>query len=158
MIALQFYVGLCHLSAWVSPGCVSVPFLLNLPPPSHPVPLFSVASSWFVLPVFWILWEGNLKYVLFCVSVLFFFFAVHYFFEIHLVLCVTCNVYHVMLVNIPPFIHSVVDGHLGCFQLRFVTGGTALTVLCSACMWIYRGIGWNGALGPLGVSAQVQLQ
>ena len=51
LIALQLCVGSCCVSAWISRECVSVPFLWSLPPTSHPVPLFWVASLWSLVPV-----------------------------------------------------------------------------------------------------------
>lgn len=76
--------------------------------------------------------------MLFCVS-LFFYFAAHDVFEIDLRLCVTCNMYHVILVNTPPFIHSVADGHWGCLPLWFITGDTALAV-CAVCVYEFIGV------------------
>ena len=121
-------------------------------PPSHLLLHSARLGCIFVSGVacFWILWEGTLKYVLFFVSI-FFFLAAHYVFEIHLMLWVTCGMYHVILMSIPPFIHSVVGGHLDCFQLWFMTSNTALTVFCSVCVWVYGGIKWSGVLGLLGM-------
>ena len=38
IIALQYCVGFCSTSAWVSDGYTYVPSILNLPPTSHPIP------------------------------------------------------------------------------------------------------------------------
>lgn len=86
-----------------------------------------------MLPVFEF-YEKGLVNMCYFVSQFFFFLAAHYVFEIHLLLRVTCGMYHVILMSIPPFIHSVVGGHLDCFQLWLMTGNTALTVLCSVCV------------------------
>ena len=48
IIALQYCVGFCHISAWVSDRYTYVPCLLNLLPTSHPILPFSVVTDpWF---------------------------------------------------------------------------------------------------------------
>ena len=126
---------------------MSVPFLWSLPPTSHPVPLFWVASLWSLVPVS----EFYEKGLFTCYFVSHFFFAAHYVFEIHLLSRVPCDLCRVILMSMPPFIRSVVDGRVDCFQLWFITGDTALTILCSVCAWVYGGIKWEGILGFLGM-------
>ena len=38
IIALQYYVGFCHISTWISHRCMYVPSILNLSPTSHHIP------------------------------------------------------------------------------------------------------------------------
>ena len=38
IIALQYRVGFCHISAWIIHRYTSVPSLLNVPSTSHPIP------------------------------------------------------------------------------------------------------------------------
>ena len=38
IIALQYCVGFCHTSTWISHRYTYVPSLLNFPPTSHPIP------------------------------------------------------------------------------------------------------------------------
>ena len=38
IITLQNCIGFCHISVWINHSYTHVPFLLNLPPTSHPVP------------------------------------------------------------------------------------------------------------------------
>ena len=45
MSALQYYVGSCHTSTWISHRYTHVPFLLNLPSTSHPVHPSSLSQS-----------------------------------------------------------------------------------------------------------------
>ena len=40
IIALQYHVGFCHTSTWISHRYTNVPSLLNLLPTSHPIPPF----------------------------------------------------------------------------------------------------------------------
>ena len=39
IIALQYCIGFCHTSTWISHRYTYVPSLLNFPPTSHPFPL-----------------------------------------------------------------------------------------------------------------------
>ena len=49
--ALQYCVGFCHTSAWLSHKYTYVPSLLNLPPASHPFPpLEVVIEPWLDFP------------------------------------------------------------------------------------------------------------
>ena len=51
IIALQNCVGVCHTSTSISHRYRYVPYLLNLPPTSHPIPPLQVdKDSWFVFP------------------------------------------------------------------------------------------------------------
>ena len=49
IIALQYYVGFCHASTWISHRYTYVPSLLNPPPISHPSKV--VTEHWVELPV-----------------------------------------------------------------------------------------------------------
>ena len=51
IIALQYCVGFCHTSTWISRQYTYVPSLLNLPPTSHPCHLLGCHRA----PV-WLLW------------------------------------------------------------------------------------------------------
>ena len=51
IIALQYCVGLCHTSAWISPRYTHAPSLLNLPPTFHSPPLCLSQITRFELPV-----------------------------------------------------------------------------------------------------------
>ena len=51
IIVLQYCVGFCHTSVWISHRYTHVPFLLNLPPTFHPIsPPRLSQSTWFELP------------------------------------------------------------------------------------------------------------
>ena len=51
IIALQYYVGFCHTSTWITHRSTYVPFFFNLPSTSHPIPpLEVVTESWSVFP------------------------------------------------------------------------------------------------------------
>ena len=42
---LQYRVGLCHASTWISHRYTYIPFVLNLPPTSHPIQLSATAAA-----------------------------------------------------------------------------------------------------------------
>ena len=46
IIALQYCVGFCHTATWISHRYTYAPFLLNLPPTSHPIPPLSVVTEY----------------------------------------------------------------------------------------------------------------
>ena len=37
IIALQYYIGYCHISTWMNHRCTYFPFLLTFPPTSHSI-------------------------------------------------------------------------------------------------------------------------
>ena len=45
IIVLQYYVGFCHTSTWISHRYTYVPSLLNLPPTFHPIPPLWVVTE-----------------------------------------------------------------------------------------------------------------
>ena len=44
-ITLQYCIGFCHTSAWISHSYTHIPFLLNRPPTSHPIPSLHVVTE-----------------------------------------------------------------------------------------------------------------
>ena len=42
---LQYYIGFCHTSTWISHRCTYVPSLVNLPPTSHSIPPLEVVTE-----------------------------------------------------------------------------------------------------------------
>ena len=52
IVALQYCVGCCHISTWISRRYTYVPSLFNFPPTSHSIPSFYVVTG----PSFWVPW------------------------------------------------------------------------------------------------------
>ena len=44
-MALQYCIGVCHTSAWISHRYICVSSLLNLPPTSHPIPPLQIVTA-----------------------------------------------------------------------------------------------------------------
>ena len=52
IVALQYCVGCCHISTWISHKYTYVPSLFNFPPTSHSIPSLYVVTG----PSFWVPW------------------------------------------------------------------------------------------------------
>ena len=50
IIALQYFVGFCCASTWISHRYTYVPSLLNLPPTSHPIPTLFIVTEFLIWP------------------------------------------------------------------------------------------------------------